>query len=237
MSSIIVYAAANPARPVTVYLHHNREDYVSHCVRVTRQFYEEEFLHFLLLTFGEQVKGQSILDIGANIGNHSLYFASFFECEHVHAFEPVKENMEVLQLNLNGCEKFTLHPVALSDHDGQMILYNTEKDNYGGFSLTPQAKSFVAQASVSVQKLDDLDVGKVGLMKIDVENHELEVLKGAETTIRRYKPVICLENSHYYFPHIFPDPDPHAEYLQSLGYVKRYANAHQSSMDVWVYTP
>lgn len=46
---------------------------------------------------------------------------------------------------------------------------------------------------IKVKRLDDLDLPKFGLLKIDCERYELEVLKGAEKTILKYKPVIICE--------------------------------------------
>jgi hypothetical protein len=48
------------------------------------------------------------------------------------------------------------------------------------------------------------------------------------------KPTIILENSYYYFSHIFPDPEPHKEILEEFGYKKIHSNICKSAMDIWV---
>lgn len=84
-----------------------------------------------------------------------------------------------------------------------------------------------------VEKLDNFDLRDITLIKIDVENHEKEVLEGAKETIKRNKPVIVLENSYYFFSHIFPNPNPHQEIFEELEYEKIFSNVCNSSMDIW----
>ena len=53
--------------------------------------------------------------------------------------------------------------------------------------------SEVGTGSIDIKRMDDLDLPKFGLLKIDCERHELEVLKGAMDTILKYKPIIVCE--------------------------------------------
>jgi hypothetical protein len=105
----------------------------------------------------------------------------------------------------NYYDKCVLYETALSNKDGKTILYNSEQDNYGGFSL----------------------------IKIDVENHKKGVIGGRETILRN-RPTVVLENSHYHFSDIFPNPNPHMEIFEELGYKRIYSNVCDSSMDIWV---
>ena len=114
-----------------------------------------------------------------------------------------------------------------------MILYNTGNDNLGGFSLNKENNSYEI-STIDVVKLDNFNFNDITLMKIDVENHENEVLIGGRETILRNKPTIILENSFYYFSHIFPNPHPHKIILEELGYTQIYSNVCQSSMDIWI---
>lgn len=112
--------------------------------------------------------------------------------------------------------------------------YNTEKDNYGCLSLHKQDKSFVIENVINVKTLDTFLLEDITFIKIDVENHENEVLIGAKETIVKYKPDICLENSHHYFSNLFPDPEPHKKILEEYGYQKLYSNVCESGMDIWI---
>lgn len=205
-------------------------DYISRMIKQTHQFYEQPFLTFLKDHFPNQ---KNILDIGAHIGNHSLFFANYLHCQQIFSFEPFPPNIELFRHNLSKYNKCILYETALSDRVGKMVLYNTEHNNCGGFSLHKQEKSFVVQ-EVDVVPLDHFQFTDITLIKLDVENHETEVLRGGKQTILENKPTIVLENSHYYFSHLFPDPNPHAKIFEELGYKKIYSNVCNSAMDIWV---
>ncbi len=156
-------------------------------------------------------------------------------CNKIFSFEPFSQNAELFKKNLsNYKDKCILFEKALSDKDGKMILYNTEENNFGGISLHKQEKSFEVLEEIDVEKLDNYNLTDITLIKIDVENHENEVLRGSMQTILKNKPIIILENSYYYFSHIFPDPDPHKNIFKELGYTKLFSNVCDSSMDIWV---
>lgn len=155
-------------------------------------------------------------------------------CNKIFSFEPFSKNIELFKNNLsNYKDKCILFEQALSDKDGKMVLYNCEENNFGGISLHKQAKSFEVLREIDVVKLDNFNLTDITLIKIDVENHENEVLMGSKQTILNNKPIIILENSFYYFSHIFPNPNPHKEILEELGYIKICSNVCNSSMDIW----
>jgi hypothetical protein len=213
-----------------LYVHDKPSDFVSMMIHKKRTFYESDLLDFLLRKYPAQ---KNMVDVGANIGNHSLFFVKYMKCAHVFAFEPIAENVNVFQANLKAyTRKCTLFEQALSDHRGSMQLYNTQADDFGGFSLHQEEKS-INVAEIEVKPLDDFGLTDVTLIKIDVENHENEVLRGAKRTIEENRPVIVLENSYYYQSRLFPDPNPHAEVLESYGYKRVHSNVCSSAMDVW----
>lgn len=214
-----------------MYVYSIKSDYVSTMIKCHSNFYEHGLLSFIKNKFPSQ---KNIIDIGANIGNHSLFFAKYMNCNHVFSFEPIDKNVVMFRNNLsNYTDKCTLFVNALSDKNGKMVLYNSEYENFGGFSLYKQEKSFEVLNEIDVVKLDDFNLTDVTLIKIDVENHENEVLRGGMKTILKNKPIVVLENSYYYFSHIFPNPNPHADVFQELGYVKLHSNVCNSSMDIW----
>lgn len=217
---------------VDMYVYSDNADYVSRMLKYYNNFYEHELLTFLKHNFTNQ---RNIIDIGANIGNHSLFFSKYMNCNKIFSFEPFAKNIELFKRNLsNYKDKCILFEQALSDKDGKMVLYNTEQNNFGGFSLYKQEASFEVLAEIDVTKLDNYNFTDVTLIKIDVENHELEVLMGSKQTIMNNKPIIVLENNHHYFSNIFPNPDPHAQIFEEFGYLKLYSNVCNSSMDIWV---
>lgn len=130
------------------------------------------------------------IDVGANIGQMtSLMAAKVGAGGRVFAFEPHPEIFEELKHNVSiglNAAVVSLQKMALGDHDGEAVLGVPEGfgDNRGLASLVPESASGDTSKSVSTVQIRRLDhvVGKnerVGLMKIDVEGHELGVLEGA----------------------------------------------------------
>lgn len=124
------------------------------------------------------------VDIGANVGLWSKPLTQKFK--QVIAFEPLEQVYSCLELN---CENLPveLHKHALgSVNDVVEMVFNAE--NTGGSFV-----SEVGTGTIQIKRLDDLNLPKFGLLKIDCERHELEVLKGAMDTIIKYKPIIVCE--------------------------------------------
>jgi FkbM family methyltransferase len=151
---------------------------------------EEEI--FLVKDFVDKEKIS--LDIGANFGLFSLVLGKL--CSHVEAFEPLPLPAGYLSAYAKRKKNITVHQIGLSDADGELML-NVPCDKkgnlltgYASFTpIDPPSKQF----PVPVKKLDDFQFTNVGFIKIDVEGFEREVLKGAEKTIMREKPVILIE--------------------------------------------
>ena len=130
------------------------------------------------------------MDVGANIGNHALYFA-ITRGAAVHAFEPNPTSRHYLQksLDANRVEGVIVHAEALSDQQGTASL--VESDDLGMVSVAPNRAG-----EVRLARLDDFHFPgdpRVGLLKIDVEGSEAAVLAGAARTVRLHHPVIAVE--------------------------------------------
>jgi protein O-GlcNAc transferase len=216
-----------------IYLHPVGETVSDH-IRHTKAFFEQNFLMFIEANYKKQ---SEILDIGANIGNHSLFFAKYLDCTKVHMFEPVQKNIELCKKNVNEfSDKCILYDIALSDKSGHMTLYNSQKENFGGFSLHSYSNgsSFLIEENIKVETLDSFNLNNISMIKMDVENHENEVLAGARQTILRNKPIIFIENLHHGYPKVCPDPEPHEIFFKSVNYKKIYYNIVGSFMDLWI---
>jgi FkbM family methyltransferase len=222
-------------QPTTLQIH-TGPDTISDSVRKWSCFYEHWFLDYIYKNHKDQ---NVIVDVGANIGNHSLFFATHLNYKHIHSFEPFPKNIHCATENLSAFkERVTLHPYALSNKTGIVQLYNSEEHNHGGYSLEQlsDGRSFPVLDTIPTRTLDSYNFVNVTLMKIDVEGHEAAVLQGAQETLKRCKPLVILENNYYYHPHVHPDPEPHAHLLEPLGFKKIAANVVESSMDVWAPT-
>lgn len=139
-----------------------------------------------------------ILDIGANIGTTSLYFASMNQQAQILAFEPhpqtfarAKENVE-----LNLFKNIDLVNIGLGEKKEKVKLYEVNVNNPGMNRILQVEKDYPFKL-IAVEKLDDFlqdkNIAEVNLIKLDVEGFEISVLKGAEKTIRANKPLLFIE--------------------------------------------
>ena len=169
--------------------------YIDHLQKIifqNRDFYEKETLNYLKTNFGQF---ETIVDAGANIGNHVLFFCSQMKAKKVYCFEPNHYTSSVLAKNveLNDLDKIVeIHKSALGEKKGQGIQQ--------GFSLSNTGMNRIASGGDTMEGntaeivcLDDFNYAKIDFIKIDVEGFELSVLKGAEKTILRTHPVIMIE--------------------------------------------
>lgn len=142
------------------------------------------------------ISGTDFLDIGANMGFSSLGI-NFKKTitGTVHAFEPQFRLCTILAHNLQTLQSTKIYNCAVSDHPS-LISYVTNVDNIGATSII-SAKESNSGLYVPTIKLDDhinMFVNRISLIKIDVEGHELQVLKGALDIIQMYKPVLVVES-------------------------------------------
>ena len=160
--------------------------------------------------------GTDIIDIGANIGYNTLLFSDYGP---VLSFEPLYG--ELVELNVkNNILRYPVQviPCALSDEKSITKIYIPSRGcqsnviNYGGTSFHHQDEMRGEGVDVHCERLDDIYTGVPSFIKIDVEGHELQVLKGASETIKKHKPAILIEI------HNFSEDSETHQYLKSLGY-------------------
>jgi FkbM family methyltransferase len=143
--------------------------------------------------------GDRCVDVGANVGVHSIRLAKLAgRGGEVIAIEPNPEVMRRAGRNvaLNGLETVRLINAAASDQAGEMQLYRpgAGDTNRARASLLHHPYLTGAATTVPVVTLDDACAGeRVSLIKIDVEGHEAAVVRGAAATIARDKPSIIFE--------------------------------------------
>jgi len=137
----------------------------------------------------DQIPGdrrRTMIDVGAHSGTWSYNFAHWFD--HVEAFEPVIAHRECFEANTAPVKgKITLNPFALGDR-GAMVSIVTETGSSGNSMVSVSGKG-----TVEMRTLDSFEFQDVDFIKIDVEGYEEFVLRGAERTIKKWKPVICVE--------------------------------------------
>ena len=167
--------------------------------------------------FARMSRRSLCLDIGANIGNHALFFAEHFG--KVIAFEPVPRTFKVLECNAMLVDNITPLNLGASDHEHVMEV-SINPLNVGATTVTRSAKPGGSTASLNLVPVDSLDLGgPVDFIKIDVENHELECLHGAKNLLQRDYPVIAMEVLR---DQIKDGTSAALEFLRSLGYSHLY---------------
>jgi FkbM family methyltransferase len=136
------------------------------------RFYETQRNGLLAYMFANKYHGNKVLEIGANIGNHPIYYAGVLGCEVV-AIEPVKACYDHMKENLaiNNI-KMETHNVALGMCRKMVSMVNlSEGKNVGMYNVCSGADSKMVM-------LDDIVSGQFDVIKIDVENYNEEVLIG-----------------------------------------------------------
>lgn len=157
--------------------------------------YEEEVLAFIKKHLQ---KDAVFVDVGANIGDHTLFSSYVAPLGKVIAFEPIpavfNQIHETVTLNKNKKHAIIeLHNVACGKEKNTLIL-SIPKDNVGGSSLlrkgSDQLNVPVERADVFLQKENKID-----LIKIDTEGFEYDVLLGLEETLKKHSPSLIIEYS------------------------------------------
>ena len=171
-------------------------------ITIRRTGHENEFLFFNRMI----PDGGTILDIGANIGAMTVLMGKKAKNAIVYAFEPIPANVQTLKriVNFYKLENVKIFEAALGEDNGElkMVMPVVSKVKMQGLSHVLESGSDDVfdrgeVYSVPVLKLDDIEElrqgNKITAIKIDVENFEYQVLKGAENLLMQHKPVIFCE--------------------------------------------
>lgn len=172
--------------------------------------------------------GHVALDVGANSGCHTLVMASAVgQAGRVLAFEPNPRMFDRLQANvkLNRFEHVAIFPMAVSDAPGQLKLFIPAQADYNqGLGSVHRAnlEDSCDEVSVETATLDAIvlanQLQRLDLIKIDVEGHELQVFKGAEQTLKKFKPILVFEFSERQWRNAGVTPQEVENFLNDLGY-------------------
>ena len=165
-------------------------------------------IEFLLALIGSR---DTVLDIGAFIGTHTLAFAKRVNGGgEVYAFEPQPLFFEVLKKNVaqNGMANVKLFNSAVSEGVSQAQIPELDIRDASNFAGTSILDAVCTTSddhkhyTIDVMTVDQLAIDRCDLIKIDAENMELNVLRGARQTLRAKRPVVFAEcNSlHYGWP-------------------------------------
>lgn len=149
----------------------------------------------------------SVLDVGAHVGLFSYWAARRFE--QVVAFEPVAEHRECFAANVEA-GNVVLHDCALGAVEGAVSI-----ETAPGSSGDSRVQS---GGDVPLKRLDSFNLNNVGLIKIDCEGFEENVLIGGLETILRNKPVVIVEQKRDMAARFGLKPQGAVVFLKHLGY-------------------
>lgn len=213
------FQALDPPGEVTIevdgikshfYLPQAVDEHIQKAIFLTGTFYDIKALQALKPRINP---GAIIFDVGANIGNHAIYFAHHLQAAHIHCFEAMPETAALLRRNvaMNALEdRITVHETGLGERKGKAEVKQFDLQNQGATALGTTAKG-----SIEIASLDTLMRNvSPDFIKIDVEGMDFAVLKGAKKILTRDMPQLQVEikakNS--------PDAEEITPWLSSLGY-------------------
>lgn len=143
-------------------------------------------------------KEKNFLDIGAHSGTYSICLAE--NCKHVYSFEPQKMTYYTLcgSVALSNINNITCINLGLGSEEqvGCQTL-NIVSNDGGGSSLFVNNTNVLTTEKIQINTLDSLNLENIGFIKMDVEDNELFVLKGALITLKRSNyPIILFESNN-----------------------------------------
>jgi FkbM family methyltransferase len=156
-------------------------------------FYELEILQSIdkYLT-----KDSVVLDIGANVGNHTVYWGKITKVRKIYAFEPIKATFSILSKNIeinSLVDKVKIYNVGLSDKITKGVVDRYLADNIGGTSISESDNG-----DLELNRLDNfkeiMEEPLIDFVKIDVEGFEKNVLLGAINFFAKHKPIVFIES-------------------------------------------
>lgn len=175
--------------------------------------------------------GDVVLDVGANIGEVLLNIAKVNPNGEIHGFEPVKSTFEKLNKNisLNKFSNVNIHQIALSDKI-ETVYYEIKEGHSGGTMMSKEKKDKLNNF-LEALTLDEFvrinSINKIDFIKVDIEGFEMNFLKGAEKTIRTFRPSIFMEVDQAKLTRQNSSANELLGKLQSFGYKLYHAETNQ----------
>lgn len=148
-------------------------------------------------------KGDVVLDVGANIGYYTVIMSKLVGITgKVYAFEPTKYYGDFLLMNVkeNDIENCEVLPIGLSSKacDVEISFGESSATMHWVADFDPRFKERITLTTLD-DFIHDKKITRIDFIKIDVDGHEPEFLKGAAEVLAKMQPVILLEVSHEHY--------------------------------------
>ncbi len=193
-------------------------DYISSCIILDGQ-YEKMELNSIARMCKKKLKNKTVLDIGAHIGNHSIFFSKY--AKKVISFEPNSFTYKFLKFNSEFYNNIITLNFGASNVNSKMQTI-TNINNLGTsrvYKKKSTKKNKLKKEISNFKKLDDLRFlfkEKIALIKLDVENHEIQALNGMKRLLKKNFPIVIFECSYN------QNDENIYKLLKELGYRKLY---------------
>lgn len=203
------YSFSIDSVPLNFYLPYARFDAIQQAILKDRNFFEFRLLNKVRKKYLKP--DFTYLDCGANIGNHSLFFACIAKAKKVFSFEgnPPTYNILAKNIELNNLQdKVNAYNCVLGEKEGFAQISHCDLLNIGGTDFA-ESKD---QNGIEMKALDSFPFGeKIDFVKMDVEGFEYHVLKGAKNLLLKDKPILWVEIFSSNYQQV-------SELLSNLGY-------------------
>jgi len=139
------------------------------------------------------------VDIGANVGHHSLFMSTV--AEEIHSFEPYPPVRQLFEKRIadNAVSNIQVHPVGLSDRNTELPFYAPSGSNagVGSFDASSLSKGNLPAGELKLVRGDDyiktLALQRLDIIKMDVEGFEKPALAGLRDTLAHFRPLLIVE--------------------------------------------
>lgn len=163
-----------------------------------------------------------VLDVGADMGYYTLLFAKRVGKDgRVYSFEPIPWSRDRLikNINLNDYENVIVSDYALYDENGTTKMIKPGNESRLSVSMNSDDEG---EFEVKLITFDDFfsknKVEKVDVVKIDTEGSELNVLKGMENTLLKFRPIVMVEIHYTKIKHFGFKENDVLEFMNKFGY-------------------
>ncbi len=174
----------------------------------------------------------TILDIGANIGEISLRFAKTYPQASIHSFEPFPPTFNSLKRNasLNSFSNIELHPLGLGSKPGEVFFEERAIGNPGMNRVTSNPEKSTQKIRISTLDsfAEENQLASVSIIKIDVEGYEHEVLKGAVNLLTRNKPLLFIELDDSNLMEQGSSAADFIQFIEAFGYAIEHAETGET---------
>ena len=168
-------------------------------------------------------KGSTVLDVGANLGQMTIFFSKFAGQEgRVYSFEADDFIFSILQKNIaaNNCLNITPMCTAIYDKAGTTMIYPVPDfqrfGSYGSYGLDPNAKE---GRKIKTLTIDSLGIQTpISFMKVDIQGSDLFAMRGAVETIKKHRMPILFEYEEQFQNEFHTSWDDYKKFIDSISY-------------------